>query len=149
MKFKYFSRKLSDFQVCFKTKFIFKDFSRHPFIFKYFSSMCKPWIVLKEVVVYFYFQITPKVLSDFNGWENLNYTMMKCGEMFYAIVKSYQHFYLQNTDRKRQYCKLPTSYWLRLVANCTKRCASSYLPQRYKILARFTSGTSAYLSGAV
>ena len=33
---------LSVFQVLFKTNLIFKDFSRQPCIFKYFSSLCEP-----------------------------------------------------------------------------------------------------------
>ena len=42
VKFKYFSRSMDSFQGLFKTNFVFKDFSRLPFIFKYFSSLCKP-----------------------------------------------------------------------------------------------------------
>ena len=42
VKFKYFSRPYSDSQVLFKAYFIIKDFSRKPFIFKYFSSMYEP-----------------------------------------------------------------------------------------------------------
>ena len=42
MKFKYFSRSMDSFQGLFKTNFVFKDFSRLPFIFKYFSSLCEP-----------------------------------------------------------------------------------------------------------
>ena len=38
------SRPLSDFPVLFKADLIFKDFSRKPSKFKYFSSLCKPWI---------------------------------------------------------------------------------------------------------
>ena len=38
-EFKHFSRLLSDFPVLFKTDLIFKDFSRKPFKFKYFSSL--------------------------------------------------------------------------------------------------------------
>ena len=46
VKFKYFSRSQDSFQGLFKTNFIFKDFSRLPFIFKYFSSPCEPWLKL-------------------------------------------------------------------------------------------------------
>ena len=42
VKLKDFSRPLSVFQVLFKANFIFKDFSRQSFIFKYFSSLCEP-----------------------------------------------------------------------------------------------------------
>ena len=42
--FKDFSRLLSDFPVLFKADLIFKDFSRKPSKFKYFSSLCKPWL---------------------------------------------------------------------------------------------------------
>ena len=42
VKFKDFSRLLSDFPVLFKADLIFKDFSREPFIFKYFSNLCEP-----------------------------------------------------------------------------------------------------------
>ena len=41
VKFKYFSRSLDGFQGIFKTSFVFKDFSRLPSIFKYFSSLCE------------------------------------------------------------------------------------------------------------
>ena len=41
-EFKDFSRHLSDFLVLFKAYLIFKDFSRKPFEFKYFSSLCAP-----------------------------------------------------------------------------------------------------------
>ena len=44
-KFKDFSRHLSDFPVLFRAYFIFKDFSRKPSKFKYFSSLCKPWLI--------------------------------------------------------------------------------------------------------
>ena len=44
VKFKDFSRPLSVFQVLFKANFIFKDFSRQPCIFKYFTSLCKPGV---------------------------------------------------------------------------------------------------------
>ena len=37
-----FSRHLSDFPVLFKAYLIFKDFSRKPSKFKYFSSLCEP-----------------------------------------------------------------------------------------------------------
>ena len=40
-EFKDFSRPLSDFPVLFKADLIFKDFSRKPSKFKYFSSLCK------------------------------------------------------------------------------------------------------------
>ena len=36
------SRLLSDFPVLFKADLIFKDFSRKPSKFKYFSSLCEP-----------------------------------------------------------------------------------------------------------
>ena len=41
-KFKDFSWPLSVFQVLFKADLNFKDFSRKPFKFKYFSSQCEP-----------------------------------------------------------------------------------------------------------
>ena len=37
-----FSRPLSFFPVLFKADLIFKDFSRKPSKFKYFSSLCEP-----------------------------------------------------------------------------------------------------------
>ena len=46
VKFKDFSRPLTNFQVLFKANFIFKDFSRQSCIFKYFSSLYKPCIKL-------------------------------------------------------------------------------------------------------
>ena len=42
VKFKDLSRPLSVFQVLFKADLIFKDFSRKPSKFKYFSSLCEP-----------------------------------------------------------------------------------------------------------
>ena len=39
-EFKDFSRPLSDIPVLFKADLIFKDFSRKPSKFKYFSSLC-------------------------------------------------------------------------------------------------------------
>ena len=48
VEFKDFSRLLSDFPVLFKAYLIFKDFSRKPSKFKYFSSLCKPWKTLMK-----------------------------------------------------------------------------------------------------
>ena len=42
MEFKDFSRFLSDYPVLFKTDLTFKDFSRKPSKFKYFSSLREP-----------------------------------------------------------------------------------------------------------
>ena len=42
VEFKDFSRLLSDFPVLFMADLIFKDFSRKPSKFKYFSSLCEP-----------------------------------------------------------------------------------------------------------
>ena len=44
VKVKDFSRPLSIFQVLSKANFIFKDFSRQSCIFKYFPSLCQPYI---------------------------------------------------------------------------------------------------------
>ena len=41
-EFKDFSGHLSDVPVLFKAYLIFKDFSRKPSKFKYFSSLCEP-----------------------------------------------------------------------------------------------------------
>ena len=46
VKFKDFSRPLSVFQVLFKANLIFKDFSKQSCIFKYFSSLPKPCVVI-------------------------------------------------------------------------------------------------------
>ena len=43
VKFKDFSMPLGAFQVLVKANLIFKDFSRQSCIFKYFSSLCKPY----------------------------------------------------------------------------------------------------------
>ena len=51
VKFKYFSMPYSDSPVLFKAYFIFKDFSRKPFIFKNFSGLCKPCIGVSCAVV--------------------------------------------------------------------------------------------------
>ena len=42
VEFKDFLRLLGDFPVLFKADLIFKDFSRKPSKFKYFSSLCEP-----------------------------------------------------------------------------------------------------------
>ena len=42
VEFNEFSRLLSDFPVLFKADLIFKDYSRKPSKFKYFSSLCEP-----------------------------------------------------------------------------------------------------------
>ena len=42
VEFKDFSRLSSDFPVLFKAELIFKDFSRKPSKFKYFSSLINP-----------------------------------------------------------------------------------------------------------
>ena len=47
-EFKDFSRLLSGFPVLFKADLIFKDFSRKPSKFKYFSSLCEPCIYLAQ-----------------------------------------------------------------------------------------------------
>ena len=44
-----FSRPLSDFPVLFKADGIFKDFTRQPCIFKYFSSLCEPCTIVTSV----------------------------------------------------------------------------------------------------
>ena len=49
VKFKDFTRPLRVFSVLFKTDLIFKDFSRKPSNFKYFSSPCEP---CKKVNIY-------------------------------------------------------------------------------------------------
>ena len=51
VKFKCFSRSMVSFQGLFKTNFVFKDFSRLPFIFKYFSSLCEPCYSTSIVMV--------------------------------------------------------------------------------------------------
>ena len=50
IEFKDFSGHLSDFPVLFKAYLIFKDFSRKPSIFKYFSRLCKPCILWSYVL---------------------------------------------------------------------------------------------------
>ena len=45
LEFKDFSRLLSDFPVLCKADFIFKDFSRKPSKFKYFSSLREPCVL--------------------------------------------------------------------------------------------------------
>ena len=45
-EFKDYSRPLSDFPVLFKADLIFKDFSRKPSKFKYFSSLWEPCIMI-------------------------------------------------------------------------------------------------------
>ena len=47
-----FSRPLGVFQVLFKAKVMFKDFSKHSCIFKYFSSLCEPCTSLAKKIVH-------------------------------------------------------------------------------------------------
>ena len=47
-EFKDFLRHLHDFPVLFKAYLIFKDFSRKPSKFKYFSSLCEPCSLKKS-----------------------------------------------------------------------------------------------------
>ena len=42
---------LSDFSVLFKTNLIFKDFSRKPSKFKYFSRLCEPWNLSVQILI--------------------------------------------------------------------------------------------------
>ena len=46
VELKDFSRLLSGFPVLFKADLIFKDFSRKPSKFKYFSSLCYPCTII-------------------------------------------------------------------------------------------------------
>ena len=48
VEFEDFSRLLSDFPVLYKADSIFKDFSRKPSKFKYFSCMCEPCTVIQS-----------------------------------------------------------------------------------------------------
>ena len=50
-EFKDFSRHLCDFPVLFKAYLIFKDFSRKPSEFKFFSSLSEPCLI--ETVEHF------------------------------------------------------------------------------------------------
>ena len=45
VKFKDFSRPLSDFPVLFKAELIFKDYSSKPSKFKFFPSLCEPSLI--------------------------------------------------------------------------------------------------------
>ena len=47
VEFKDFSRPLSNFTELFKADLIFKYFSRNPSIFKYFSNLCKPCVLIE------------------------------------------------------------------------------------------------------
>ena len=53
VEFKDFSRLLRDFPVLFKADLIFKDFSRKPSKFKYFSSLCGLCYLLGNFACYF------------------------------------------------------------------------------------------------
>ena len=48
-EFKDFSRPLSDSPVLFKADLSFKDFSRKPPKFKYFSSLCEPCLIIHHL----------------------------------------------------------------------------------------------------
>ena len=51
VEIKDFSRLLSGFPVLFKADLIFKDFSRKPSKFKYFSSLCEPCVCQSTHVI--------------------------------------------------------------------------------------------------
>ena len=75
--FKGFSGLLSDFPVLFKANLIFKDFSRKPSKFKYFSSLCQPCILnlLKELGKGDKMLGLPSILSLFcNKFDKFNNT---------------------------------------------------------------------------
>ena len=57
-----FSRPACNFPVLFKAYFIFKDFSRKPSKFKFFSSRCEPWKCFKNQMRDF------KNLGGGGGW---------------------------------------------------------------------------------
>ena len=61
VEFKDFSRLLSDFPVLFKADLIFKDFSRKPPKFKYFSSLCEPCNPMKIL----------GLISETENWQKL------------------------------------------------------------------------------
>ena len=76
VKFKDFSRPLSVFQVLFKANFIFKNFSRQSCIFKYFSGLCEPCIVIlsTKIKIMKIFNHLLEVLTEkgvYHGWDGL------------------------------------------------------------------------------
>ena len=62
VKFKDFSMPLNVFQELFNANFIFKYFSRQSCVFKYFSSMCKPWYIHSPQVIG---MVLEKILNNF------------------------------------------------------------------------------------
>ena len=66
--------------------------------------------------MYFYFQITPKVLIDFNGQENLNYTTMKLGKCFMPLPKTINIFISRILTEKDNILRT----YLILVKTCSK-----------------------------
>ena len=60
-EFKDFSRLLCNFPVLFKAYFIFKDFSRKPSKFKYFSSLCEPCVCSSNFQDFFSERAVPNV----------------------------------------------------------------------------------------
>ena len=77
---KYLSRHLSDFPVLFKADLIFKDFSKKPSKFKYFSSLCQPC----------------KTNSILNKRKNNNekYTMTEKANSFQVLIRSRTELYM-------------------------------------------------------
>ena len=67
-----FSRPLSVFQVLFKVKSIFKDFSRQSYIFKYFSSLHEPCRI--NVLAQGHNTVTPVRLQPAAPWSQVKHS---------------------------------------------------------------------------
>ena len=84
-----FSRHLSDFSVLFKAYLLFKDFSRKPSKFKYFSSLCEPCFPCKIVNI-----ILSKHLFQVLNWDDSfeypQHVLNGIEENYFFITHSYR-----------------------------------------------------------
>ena len=99
-EFKDFSRPLNDFPVLFKANLIFKDFSRKPSKFKYFSSLCKPYYTCaNEMHLIGQFQILATVASAIYTVGNL--TPLYNIFFFYLVVGGFTQLVLPSHIHKK------------------------------------------------
>ena len=86
-RYKRVSRPLHDFPVLFKAHLIFKDYSRNPSEFKYFSSLCQPCICSRC-----------KMQTTFSGQRNGGWIGLKVRASLYRTLvfifnKDYLKYY--------------------------------------------------------
>ena len=108
VKFKDFSRHLSDVPVLFKADSIFKDFTRQPKIFKYFSSLCEPWVQSSPfITLCLRFIAMNHVIRDLFGWIlcSIQQFFSHVGKVFLGWTSTKQR--IKQGTKIFQYCSCP------------------------------------------